>query len=331
MPRGRPMPPLILVAEERATLERWSRRPKTAQALAQRARIVLACAAETPNGAVAARERVTRQTVGRWRARFLSQRLDGLLDEPRPGAPRRITDSDVEHVLTLTLEHMPADATHWSSRALARKCGLSQSAVSRIWRAFALQPHRVEPFQLSRDPLFIEKVRDIVGLYLHPPDKAVVLSVDEKTQIQALDRSQPLLPMRPGQVERRTHDYVRHGTTALFAALNVKSGAVLGQCHRRHRPGGADSLRPPSHPGQLRDAQNAPHPSLVGPPSPLPSAFHADWRHLDQLGRTLVRPADRKTNSSWRAPQHSGARRRHCPIHSGPQRTAQTLRVDQNR
>lgn len=235
MPRGRPMPPLILAAEERETLERWTRRPKTAQALAQRARMVLACAAGSPNGTVAVQERVTRQTVGRWRTRFVTRRLDGLLDEPRPGAPRRISDNDVERVLTMTLEQMPSDATHWSTRALARQCGLSQSAVSRIWRAFALQPHRAETFKLSRDPLFIEKVRDIVGLYLHPPDKAVVLSVDEKTQIQALDRSQPLLPMRPGQVERRTHDYVRHGTTALFAALHVKSGAILGECHRRHR------------------------------------------------------------------------------------------------
>lgn len=235
MPPGRPLPPLILAAEERTTLERWTRRPKTAQALAQRARMVWACAAGTSKGTVAARERVTRQTVGRWRARFITQRLDGLLDEPRPGAPRRITDTDVEGVLTTTLEQMPANATHWSSRALARKCGLSQSAVSRIWRAFALEPHRSETCKLSRDPLFIEKVRDIVGLYLHPPDKAVVLCVDEKTQIQALDRSQPLLPMRPGQVERRTHDYVRHGTTARFAALNVKTGAVLGECHRRQR------------------------------------------------------------------------------------------------
>ncbi len=235
MPRGRPMLPLVLAREERSTLERWVRRPRTAQALAQRARIVLAGARGESNGAVAARERVTRQTVGRWRARFVTQRLDGLLDEPRPGAPRRITDADVERVLTTTLERAPRDATHWSSRSLARRCGLSQSAVSRIWRAFALQPHRTETFKLSRDPLFIEKVRDIVGLYLHPPDKALVLCVDEKTQIQALDRSQPLLPMRPGQAERRAHDYVRHGTTSLFAALNVKSGVLLGQCHRRHR------------------------------------------------------------------------------------------------
>src|SRR5215470_16506111 len=169
------------------------------------------------------------------RTRFLSKRLDGLLDEPRPGAPRRIGDAEVERVMRLTLETTPRDATHWSTRAMARRCGLSQTAVSRIWRAFALRPHRVETFKLSKDPLFIEKVRDIVGLYLNPPDKALVLCVDEKAQIQALDRTQPLLPMRPGQVERRTHDYTRHGTTSLFAALNVKTGKVIGECHRRHR------------------------------------------------------------------------------------------------
>src|SRR5712691_313356 len=229
MRRGRPIPELSLSVEERETLERWARRPKTAQALAQRARIVLACAGGFTNGAVAAEQGVTRQTVGRWRHRFLSQRLDGLLDEPRPGAPRKVTDAAVERVLRLTLETKPREATHWSSRAMARRCGLTQSAVSRIWRAFALQPHRVDTFKLSKDPLFIEKVRDIVGLYLNPPDKALVLCVDEKSQIQALDRTQPLLPMRPGQPERRTHDYVRHGTTSLFAALEVMSGKIIGQ------------------------------------------------------------------------------------------------------
>jgi len=235
MRTGRPIPPLTLTSEERETLERWARRPKTAQALAQRARLILACAAAKTNGAVAAAAGITRQTVGRWRSRFVAKRLDGLLDEPRPGAPRRITDADVERVLRLTLETTPRDATHWSTRAMGKRCGLSQSAVSRIWRAFALQPHRVETFKLSKDPLFIEKVRDIVGLYLHPPDKALVLCVDEKAQIQALDRAQPLLPMRPGQAERRTHDYTRHGTTTLFAALEAKSGKVLGEFHRRHR------------------------------------------------------------------------------------------------
>lgn len=235
MRTGRPIPPLTLTDDERDTLERWSRRPTTAHALAARARVILGCAAGQSNTAVARELRLTKQTIGKWRTRFLRQRLDGLLDEPRPGAPRRIGDAEVERVMRLTLETTPRDATHWSTRAMARRCGLSQTAVSRIWRAFALRPHRVETFKLSKDPLFIEKVRDIVGLYLNPPDKALVLCVDEKAQIQALDRTQPLLPMRPGQVERRTHDYTRHGTTSLFAALNVKTGKVIGEFHRRHR------------------------------------------------------------------------------------------------
>jgi transposase len=235
MRTGRPIPPLTLTDDERDTLERWSRRPTTAQALATRARVILGCAAGQSNTTVAYELRLTKQTIGKWRTRFLSQRLDGLLDEPRPGATRRIGDAEVEQVMRLTLETTPRDATHWSTRAMARRCGLSQTAVSRIWRAFALRPHRVETFKLPKDPLFIEKVRDIVGLYLNPPDKALVLCVDEKAQIQALDRTQPLLPMRPGQVERRTHDYTRHGTTLLFAALNVKTGKLIGECHRRHR------------------------------------------------------------------------------------------------
>ena len=235
MTRGRPIPPLQLSRPERETLERWSHRHTSAQALALRCRIVLACAEGLSNTAVADRLPATTQTVGKWRRRFLQRRLEGLLDEPRPGAPRKLSDAAVERVLALTLEKRPPDATHWSTRSMARRCGLSQSAVSRIWRAFALQPHRTETFQLSKDPLFIEKVRDIVGLYLAPPDKALVLCVDEKAQIQALDRSQPLLPMRPGQAERRTHDYVRHGTTSLFAALEVKSGHILGDFHARHR------------------------------------------------------------------------------------------------
>ena len=235
MRTGRPMPPLTVTPEERETLERWARRPKTAQALAQRARLVLTCAAGRPNTAVAAALRVSQPMVGKWRRRFLAKRLDGLLDAPRPGAPRTITDAAVERVLTRTLETRPPAATHWSTRAMAQACGLSRGTVHRIWRAFALQPHRTETFKLSTDPLFIEKVRDIVGLYLHPPERALVLCVDEKSQIQALDRTQPLLPMRPGQVERRTHDYVRHGTTSLFAALDAKTGQVIGELHRRHR------------------------------------------------------------------------------------------------
>jgi transposase len=235
MRTGRPIPPLTVTPTERETLERWARRAKTAQAVAQRARLILGCAGGKTNTVVAHELRVTKQTVGKWRSRFLSRRLDGLLDEPRPGAPRTITDVQVERVLTRTLETTPADATHWSTRSMAKASGLSRSAVHRIWRAFALQPHRTDTFKLSADPLFIEKVRDIVGLYLNPPDRALVLCVDEKSQIQALDRTQPLLPMRPGQVERRTHDYTRHGTTSLFAALDAKTGAVLGQLHRRHR------------------------------------------------------------------------------------------------
>jgi transposase len=235
MRTGRPIPPMTLTADERETLERWTRRPSTAQALAQRARLILSCAAGKTNTRVAQELRLTKQTVGRWRTRFLADRLDGLLDEPRPGAPRTVTDAHIEAVLTRTLESRPADATHWSTRSMAKASGLSRSTINRIWRAFALQPHRAETFKLSTDPLFIEKVRDIVGLYLNPPDRALVLCVDEKSQIQALDRTQPLLPLRPGQPERRSHDYVRHGTTSLFAALDTQTGKVIGQLHRRHR------------------------------------------------------------------------------------------------
>ncbi len=235
MRRGRPIPALMLTRDERATLESWVRRRKTAQFLARRARIVLACAEGKPNTAVAGEVGLGRLAVGKWRARFLERRLDGLLDEPRSGAPRTVSDADVERVLVRTLETTPRDATHWSTRSMAEASGLSRNTISRIWRAFSLQPHRTETFKLSTDPLFIEKVRDVVGLYMNPPDKALVLCVDEKSQIQALNRTQPLLPMRPGQIERRTHDYVRHGTTSLFAALNVKTGEVIGKCHRRHR------------------------------------------------------------------------------------------------
>jgi transposase len=232
MPR---LKPLSLADDERSKLAAWTRRPKTAQRLALRARIILAAADGHSNTAIAAALRVTLQTVGKWRRRFLDRRLNGLTDEPRPGPPRTITDARVEEVITKTLESKPAHATHWSTRGMARHTGLSQTAVSRIWRAFGLKPHRHETFKLSADPYFVEKVRDVVGLYLHPPDRAVVLSVDEKSGTQALDRTQPVLPMAPGQAERATHDYVRHGTTSLFAALDVATGRVIGRCHRRHR------------------------------------------------------------------------------------------------
>ncbi len=235
MTRACSLPPLSLTTEERQTLEGWRRRHTTAQSLARRAHVVLLCAEGKTNIEVAAASGLSRISVGKWRARFLEGRVDALLDEPRPGAPRKITDADVERVVTKTLESTPKDATHWSTRSMARESGMSQTAISRIWRAFSLQPHRTETFKLSNDPLFVDKVRDIVGLYLDPPERALVLCVDEKSQIQALDRTQPLLPMRPGQAERRSHDYVRHGTTTLFAALDVRSGRVIGSCHRRHR------------------------------------------------------------------------------------------------
>ena len=233
--RGRPKSELVLSDVEREQLMALTLRRKTAQALALRARIVLGCAQGLENKAVATRQRVTPQTVSKWRARFVTHRLDGLLDAPRSGTPRSIDDARVDAVIARTLESMPARATHWSTRAMAREAQVSHASVARIWRAFGLQPHRQETFKLSSDPLFVEKVRDIVGLYLDPPLKAMVLCVDEKSQIQALDRTQPVLPLAPGIPERRTHDYMRHGTTTLFAALDIATAEVIGQLHRRHR------------------------------------------------------------------------------------------------
>ena len=231
-----PSAPLVLLSEdERETLERWARRPHSAQALALRCRVVLACAEGGSNSQIAQRLGLDRGTVRKWRTRFVADRLAGLHDEPRPGAPRSISDDDVERVIVKTLEETPTDATHWSTRSMAATTGMSQSAISRIWRAFGLKPHLTETFKLSPDPLFIDKVRDIVGLYLNPPDAAVVLCVDEKSQIQALDRTAPVLPLAPGIPERRTHDYVRHGTTNLYAALDVASGKVLTSTTARHR------------------------------------------------------------------------------------------------
>ena len=232
---GRPLKELRLTQAERDELMRWTRRASTAQALALRARIVLDCASGMSNIEVAAKRGVSKQMVGKWRNRFVERRADGLLDEPRPGKPRVLDDQRIEELIAATLNEQPRAATHWSTRAMAQHLKVSQSTVSRIWRAFGLQPHRQESFKLSTDPLFIEKVRDIVGLYLDPPVKAMVLCVDEKSQIQALDRTQPILPMAPGIPERRTHDYMRHGTTSLFAALDIATGRVIGQLHRRHR------------------------------------------------------------------------------------------------
>jgi transposase len=226
---------VVLSDEEREQLESWARRPKSAQALAQRSRIVLAAAEGLKNTEISQRLALDQKTVTKWRSRFARDRLDGLVDEPRPGKPRTISDAQVEEVIVKTLESTPRDATHWSTRSMASEVGLSQTAVSRIWRAFGLQPHRQESWKLSKDPQFVAKVRDVVGLYLDPPERAVVLCVDEKSQIQALDRTAPILPMLPGTPERATHDYKRSGTSSLYAALDISTGKVIGSLHARHR------------------------------------------------------------------------------------------------
>ena len=232
---GRPKAELVLSDDEREQLLRWARRRKSSQALALRCRIVLECATGAANTVVADRLGVSEPTVGKWRSRFVEHRLDGLCDDARPGRPATVSAEQVEDVIVATLESTPANATHWSRAKMAERTGLSKSSIGRIWKAFELKPHRTEGFKLSNDPLFVEKVYDIVGLYLDPPENAVVLSVDEKSQVQALARSQPAFPMMPGMPEKRTHDYVRHGTTSLFAALNVADGTVISSTHRRHR------------------------------------------------------------------------------------------------
>src|SRR6476659_6390439 len=232
---GRPIAPLVLSSDERAYLERQVRRRRVARSLSERRRVILRCADGVPNKSVANELGVHEHTVGKWRRRFLKDRIEGLLDEARPGRPRTIEDDQVAAVIERTLRSTPNDATHWSIRSMAAATGFSHTTIRRIWTAFGLQPHRSQTFKLSSDPLFVDKVRDIVGLYLSPPNRALVLSVDEKSQIQALDREQPVLPMMPGIPERRTHSYVRHGTTSLFAALDVASGFVIGKCYKRHR------------------------------------------------------------------------------------------------
>jgi transposase len=232
---GRPKALLELTSDERDQLERWTRRRKSSQALALRSRIVLGCASGLSNKEVAERERVAQPTVGKWRSRFVESRLDGLVDDPRPGRPPTVTAAQVEDVVVTTLEETPPNATHWSRSKMAERSGLSPSTIGRIWKAFELKPHRTDGFKLSNDPLFVDKVYDVVGLYLNPPEGAVVYCVDEKSQVQALARSQPAFPMMPNMPEKRTHDYIRHGTTSLFAAFNTTDGSVISSLHRRHR------------------------------------------------------------------------------------------------
>ena len=341
--RGRPVTAVVLTDEERDTLQRWARRPKSAQALAQRCRIVLGCAAGKSNKEVAAELGVSQQMVCKWRGRFVADRLDGLADEPRPGAPRMIGDEQIEAVVVATLERQPADATHWSRASMAKESGLSKSTVGRIWKAFGLKPHLVDTFKISTDPHFIDKVRDVVGLYLDPPEKALVLCVDEKSQIQALDRSAPVLPMMPGLPERRTHDYLRHGITTLFAALDVATGQIYGSIHRRHRATEfkkflttLDKQIPADLDVHLICDNYATHktPAVttwLGGPSPLPHAPHPHLRLLAQPGRAVVRAADRQETAPRRTPVNPGPGERHSRLDHQLERQPETLHLDQDR
>src|SRR5437879_5819081 len=342
MRTGRPKRPLTLTEDEQERLQSLAHRARSQPALARRARVVLACAQGLANQSVAKKLRCSLGMVGKWRSRFLKARLEGLYDEPRPGAPRKVTDAQIEQIVIQTLESTPRAQTHWSTRGLAQATGLSRMTISRIWRAFGLQPHRTDIFKLSPDPLLIEKVRDIVGLYMNPPDHALVFCVDEKSQIQALDRTQPLLPMRPGQVERRTHDYKRHGTTSLFAALELKTSRVIGQLHHRHRSvefrqflDGIEANVPPGLEAHLivdnyGNPQNRDHPEMVRQTPPISCPLHPHLRFLDQPGGTLVRRNHQQANSTRRVPQREGAGDCHPRVHRRAQRKSQALRLDEN-
>lgn len=341
---GRPREPLVLSDEERLTLELLTTRRKTAQFLATRARIVLAASREgVTNRQVAGELGVSEATVGKWRRRFVAERLNGLFDEARPGPPRTITDNQVEAVIVKTLEEKPPDATHWSTRSMAKAMGMSQTSISLIWRAFSLQPHRAESFKLSTDPLFVDKVKDICALYLDPPERAAVLCVDEKTQIQALNRFQPILPMMPGTPERASHDYVRHGTTSLFAALDMATGKVIGSLHQRHRAIEFKKFlakidqEVPAHLDVhliLDNYQTHKTPAvkrwLARHPRFQP-ALHPDLGILVEHGRTLVRRARNQEDQTRIAHDRPRPKDRHHRLDRVLERQPPPLRVGQDR
>ncbi|MGY4314383.1 transposase [Bradyrhizobium sp. JR3.5] len=331
---------LTLSDEERAELKALTTRRKTAQALALRARIVLTCAEGGQNKEVAAKLGLGRSTVGKWRRRFVERRVDGLRDEPRSGAPRTVDDARIEALIVRTLESCPENATHWSSRGMAKASGLSVSTVQRIWRAFGLQPHRLETFKLSTDPNFVAKVRDVVGLYVSPPEHAIVLCVDEKSQIQALDRSQPMLPMRPGQPARRSHDYTRHGTTSLFAAsrhcqwtgdrqvLRTPPCCRVPQVPRRDRGCRAARPRRPFGHGQLRHAQDAIDPKMARQAAPVARAPDPDQFVMAQPGRALLRTPDRQEDQTRHLSKRCRPPGRHRFLHRPAQRRSQAVPLD---
>ena len=344
MRTGRPKLPLELLPADKEKLLLLARRPKTAQRVAVRSKIVLRAAEGRSNQEIARGLGVSGATVGKWRERFRLQGMEGLSDEPRPGAPRTITDVQVEEAVTRTLESLPVAATHWSTRSLAEAVGLSQSAVVRIWHSFGLQPHRSETFKLSTDPFLVEKIRDITGLYLNPPDRAIVLSIDEKSQVQALDRTQPILPLRPGLPEQRTSDYERHGTTSLFAALDVATGKVIGRCHRRHRhqeflqfmdlvdcklPADAQEVHVVlDNYGNPQDPQGD---SLVCAASALSSAFHANQRVLDKSSGALVCGTHREADSARVVSERGEPGEGHPGVFGPLQRKSEAICMDGGR
>ena len=342
MARGKAVA-IVLDEAETRELMALTRKHGAPQALAERARIVLAAAGGLMNKEIAEKLGVCKHTAGTWRNRFAERRMDGLYDEPRPGAPREIGDDEIAITIRKTLETRPKGATHWSLRTMAKEVGHAPSTVHRIWRAFGLQPHRIETFKLSSDPLFVEKVRDIVGLYLSPPERAVVLCVDEKSQVQALDRTQPLLPMRPGQAERRTHDYKRHGTTSLFAALDVKAGTIVGKCMTRHR---AQEFRKfldeveRNVPAALdvhvvMDNYGTHKTQLIRHWFAKRPRWHVHYTPnlglMDQSGRALLRAAYRADPQARRVPLGRRARNSHQGLHPGHQSKPKALPLDKDR